>query len=562
MGTMNIVKIALLGGIYSSINIQMASAASVEKGWGQFNVECGLSHTLADDPMMAFGKPGASMVHDFFGNTKVNAWTSTNQLLANKNTTCTSRADLSSYWAPQLLDTNSGEIIKPIFMKTYYRNTDTRYPVVPFPEGLQLMVGEHQSNEPKRGVSYFCQGVGYSDTLPDFCPLYMGEKVQFNLAFEFPNCWDGINLKSPHHGPRNAIYDIDGRCPVEYPVKIPQLQLNLEYKLPDVIPLDTLRLSINPHKQDGKFVPRWGNLYTAHADFFNGWHEDILAYAVDYCLNQDWACDKEIPAFKVAASEDSYTRGGIYSVKSYGHDSQAFTMQAQGLAPEAKKVAYIKFPLPEQYVAKQSNYKDIIIRFYGGNVDKETEHMLYFYEADSDWNEYQISADNAAVCSASHIARAWMSYRGKLMYRSTESVAEVVNKAWEKGRKDVAFCVMTDANNIETVFGTREGNLPAFLFFTGQQPMTSPGLDIKDDFDKDPEAENETDDESLVTEEIIPVIHLWDKEKVYSQPCVTVQYNGSTWLNGWWTKGNPPGNDGVWGVWRKSNAPELHWSCR
>ncbi|MCS3409164.1 DUF1996 domain-containing protein [Serratia sp. AKBS12] len=480
MERVTFLKLILLGTLCVSQSALAEDLERKEKGWGQFNVECGLSHTLPDDPMMAFGKPGASMVHEFFGNRHTDAWTTADLLLADKETTCTARADASAYWAPQLLDSHSGEVIQPVFMKTYYRNTDTRYPVVPFPKGLQLMVGEHVSNGPKKGVFYFCQGVGYSKEVPKSCPLYQSgttEKVQFNLAFDFPNCWDGVNLKPPHHGPRNAVYDIDGRCPADYPVKIPQLQFNLEYKLPGVIPLERLRLSMNPEMEGGKLTPRWGSLYTAHADFFNGWPEDVLAYAVDYCLNQNWGCNKALPTYSVAASGDSYTRGGIYSAENYGHATQAFILRGKGLAPEDRKTAYIKFPLPEESEAKQTNYIDIAISFYAQNAEKSTEHMLYFYEAASDWDEYRLSADEAASCGGSYIARAWMSHNGRPMYRNTESIAKVIQKAWQRGDKEVAFCVMTDGNNIETVLGTRESGLPAFLFFTGHQKMTSPGLD-------------------------------------------------------------------------------------
>lgn len=46
------VMLALSGAVH-------AEGGTAEKGMGQFNIECLLSHTLPDDPMMAFGRPGS-----------------------------------------------------------------------------------------------------------------------------------------------------------------------------------------------------------------------------------------------------------------------------------------------------------------------------------------------------------------------------------------------------------------------------------------------------------------------------------------------------------------------
>lgn len=54
----------------------------------------------------------------------------------------------------------------------------------------------------------------------------------------------------------------------------------------------------------------------------------------------------------------------------------------------------------------------------------------------------------------------------------------------------------------------------------------------------------------------------WDRNVTYAAPCSTVTYNGSTWLNGWNTRGNTPGTDGEWGVWRKLGAANMHAACK
>lgn len=54
----------------------------------------------------------------------------------------------------------------------------------------------------------------------------------------------------------------------------------------------------------------------------------------------------------------------------------------------------------------------------------------------------------------------------------------------------------------------------------------------------------------------------WDSNKVYAQPCEKVTFNGSEWINGWWTQGNQPGADGEWGVWRKAGVENMHSQCQ
>ncbi|HHB1427537.1 TPA: lytic polysaccharide monooxygenase [Serratia odorifera] len=59
-----------------------------------------------------------------------------------------------------------------------------------------------------------------------------------------------------------------------------------------------------------------------------------------------------------------------------------------------------------------------------------------------------------------------------------------------------------------------------------------------------------------------PDAKAWDKTATYAAACTKVTYNGSTWLNGWWSRGNQPGADGVDGVWRKAGAANMHAACK
>lgn len=83
--------------------------------------------------------------------------------------------------------------------------------------------------------------------------------MQFNIGIQFPNCWDGANLK-PAHGTANATYDTKGQCPSAFPVKIPTVNMNIAYVLPTISSLDTskVQLSLDPTMHGSEREERWG----------------------------------------------------------------------------------------------------------------------------------------------------------------------------------------------------------------------------------------------------------------------------------------------------------------
>lgn len=88
-------------------------------------------------------------------------------------------------------------------------------------------------------------GKGYSKKAGEVCGLRKGgDAVQFNIGIQFPNCWDGVNLK-PAHGHSNAAYDVNGACPSDYPVKIPTVNMNVAYVLPQITSLDTAKIQLS-----------------------------------------------------------------------------------------------------------------------------------------------------------------------------------------------------------------------------------------------------------------------------------------------------------------------------
>src|SRR3954454_1638979 len=75
-----------------------AVASAGSPGW---ITTCPYSHSAPNDPIKFPGQPGASHLHDFFGNRRVNAGSSYSSMLAGA-TTCGTKADTAGYWAPAL----------------------------------------------------------------------------------------------------------------------------------------------------------------------------------------------------------------------------------------------------------------------------------------------------------------------------------------------------------------------------------------------------------------------------------------------------------------------------
>ena len=227
---------------------------------GQFIVECGLSHSSFDDPIVHPGRSGASHRHDFFGNTATSATANYEQLL-DASTTCQQRLDTAAYWAPSLLDADE-VAIEPIVATAYYRAGPGIDPltVEAYPPDLR-MLGED--------AGWTCRaGLAGSDS-PPVCAASAG----LRLAVTFPDCWDGERVDSvDHHA--HVSYSAEGRCPVSHPVPIPLLELVIDYGT-----VDPIGLSLSS-----------GPVSSAHADFWNTWDQRKLETEVELCVRRQQVC--------------------------------------------------------------------------------------------------------------------------------------------------------------------------------------------------------------------------------------------------------------------------------
>ncbi len=224
-------------------------------GGRYFVVGCGFSHRNNDDPIVFPGEPGRSHNHTYVGSREVN-FTTTAATLRGSPTTCGNPSDSSTYWTPTLYD--GREPIPPLVALAYYvRRTST--PTVPIPAGLKMVAGNPEAKraQSKAIVSWSCGGIRQ---LPRYAvlPRCKGGKA-LQLRVDFPNCWNGKTLDLPDHR-SHMRYASGGRCPQTHPVAIATIRLIFFY------PPVPARAALS----SGKFA--------AHADFINGWDQDVLEY--------------------------------------------------------------------------------------------------------------------------------------------------------------------------------------------------------------------------------------------------------------------------------------------
>src|ERR1700761_789614 len=213
--------------------VLMLTAGAAHAGSG-FAVRCTYSHTLPDDSIVHPGKPGQAMVHDFFGNTSTDAYSTYDSLSNNKLTTCDSIADASAYWVPQLK--RASGIVVPQYQKTYYKNDQPVVALQAIQPGFEMLAGNHMGTTPNSHINFLCRGGSYKTVAPTNCPVVTdssGTYSQLDISVHFPDCWDGKTLvPNLAGGIDNMAYrNADGTCPSTYPVKIPELQLNVAYNL-------------------------------------------------------------------------------------------------------------------------------------------------------------------------------------------------------------------------------------------------------------------------------------------------------------------------------------------
>src|SRR5215210_1073076 len=191
--------IALIGAIVVCTTLlPLASPTSRAASVPSLQFNCDYLKTEAIDPIL---DPLQAHVHDFYGNTGVNA-RSTFQTMSvdGQSTTCRIGAATSSYWQPAFRE--GGKVQRPLKITNYYRDLGERSPnMQPIPDGLHSIATEQNGN-----VKYRC---GKDSETPE---PPVGCTQDWRAIFQFPNCWNPNAGK----GPDSVVYS-GHSCPSSFP---------------------------------------------------------------------------------------------------------------------------------------------------------------------------------------------------------------------------------------------------------------------------------------------------------------------------------------------------------
>lgn len=265
---------------------------------GAFRTVCDVSHMAFDDPIVAPGRPGASHLHTFFGNTGVTSATTSQTLLSTGNSTCHGGTlNRSSYWVPAVIDTATGVPVKPrtaiIYYKQGYNIADSSI-FVQVPQGLKVIAGSAMNSIDVRATNPWAESA-YTwrcMSLTTGAPVIDSQQIpncavgtELWMLVTFPQCWDGVNLDSPDHKSHMA-YPSGGRCPATHPKVIPEISYQIVYPYGAVTAKWRLASDMYDESLPGG--------RSAHGDYMMGWQQDIIQAWQRNCINGRRDCHADL----------------------------------------------------------------------------------------------------------------------------------------------------------------------------------------------------------------------------------------------------------------------------
>jgi hypothetical protein len=297
-------------------NTAMTPAAipPVEAPTGAFRFNCGPGQLLYDDPIVFPGQPGKSHLHQFYGNTAANAYSTYESLRSTGGSTCNftggaTALNRSGYWMPAMLD-GKGNVVRPDYTNIYYKRRPSTDPVVScwekapsprkcegiaaaLPNGLRFIAGWDPTGKTavRTGSAWFnCSGGvnGHYTTIEQAAPnCPAGSHLE--TLINFPECWDGKNLDSPDHRSHvaYATYTAYGylQCPETHPRVIPTFTLAAFYSVQPGDDLTQWQFSSDA------MAPGQPHGFTYHADWFGAWDPVALAGWHAGCIEKMLNCN-------------------------------------------------------------------------------------------------------------------------------------------------------------------------------------------------------------------------------------------------------------------------------
>ena len=268
-----------------------------------FRILVGFTHFNYDDPIVYPGKPNASHLHMFAGNSNMNASVTRDNIRDCSSMSQGGTANCSGYWIPAVVDAagvpqvphwhiNESDDPRMGKMMVYYKSYGVANSLAfqAPPLGFKMIAG-NASNTPDtpqntQYIRWQClDGATETALTPNqpYIPVCQPNDMLF-LTLQFPQCWDGVNLDSPNHQSHTA-YSADATCPASHPVAIPQISYLISFKTGEQgtagwrVASDSYPVS-----------PKTPGGHSIHADWFNGWDTQIMSRLVNNCIHREVDC--------------------------------------------------------------------------------------------------------------------------------------------------------------------------------------------------------------------------------------------------------------------------------
>ncbi len=284
-------------GTANEVVVTTMEQPAASDGTGNFRTVCDYSHLNFDDPILAPGVRGSTFLNVYFGNTGVNAGSTSATIASTGNSTCRGGIlNRTAYWMSAMIDTRTGAPVRPGAVNHFYYKTGylsvAPSTVVAMPLGLRVVAGYANLTQPRREagrqvVKYYCESAGEGSASDAIANCGVGDTLW--VSVEFPQCWDGVNLDAPDHRSHMA-YALAGRgCPASHPVAMPQVTFKVLY------PITQANQALNWRLSSDGYQPTQGNRgYSGQAGWINGWRQDIMNTWVTRCNNPALDCHSHL----------------------------------------------------------------------------------------------------------------------------------------------------------------------------------------------------------------------------------------------------------------------------
>jgi len=303
------------------------SAAAAGSWRGIFRINCDFAHASYQDPIVYFGQGDMAHLHRFYGNTLTDGNSTPQSILSQGDSSCQGNVlNRSAYWLPALLapsyDLVSGQRLldsqgAPAWQVVpavvgnddeahevfyYSAGVDDLQSIQSIPTGLVMIAGSSSATaatpQDTSIVRWHCQSWQSDDSSNPRWSASIPECTvpdRLRLDVFFPSCWNGQTTDAADHKSHMAypVSSNQGKvCPSSHPV--PVLRVSYHYAF-----------AVKPENQDpqtrssrgwrlasdiGQVDATHAGGYSAHADWMNGWHPEVLQAVLEQCVAKGLDC--------------------------------------------------------------------------------------------------------------------------------------------------------------------------------------------------------------------------------------------------------------------------------